>query len=400
LDVVIVGGGVIGSSIAYHLARSGSRVRVYEQAAPAVAPSASWASAGGVRQQGRDPREWPLTLEAARRWPSLQDELGTPTGFVQGGHLHLVEAEADVEALEQRVANEKHAGMTISLLDAHAAYEIAPAIKPGMLAAAFTPEDGQADPRRTTAAFAGAAQRYGAEYFNQSRVDALVTSDTRVRGIRLGSQTVTADAVVLATGVWTNALTAVLKCEVPIMPRGPQMLLTSPGPRLLSPTLTVVNRALSLKQLPSGEYFIGGGWPTDVVETGRGLATRVRPDSVAGSWAVATEIVPNVADQHVEQQWGGLEAQSVDGVPFIGPLPGLDGVFLAVGFSGHGFQLSPAVGRAVADLIGGARVPELEQVAARRMRDFDRAVVDAFKRAPLAELSPTLEAHTSAPHLH
>jgi alkanesulfonate monooxygenase SsuD/methylene tetrahydromethanopterin reductase-like flavin-dependent oxidoreductase (luciferase family) len=96
LDVVIVGGGVIGSSIAYHMARSGARVRVYEQASPAVAPSASWASAGGVRQQGRDPREWPLTIEAARRWPSLEEELGAPTGFVRGGHLHLVEAEADV----------------------------------------------------------------------------------------------------------------------------------------------------------------------------------------------------------------------------------------------------------------------------------------------------------------
>src|SRR5262249_50299895 len=81
LDLVVVGGGVIGSSIAYHLARAGARVRVYEQAAPAVAPSASWASAGGVRQQGRDPREWPLTLEASRRWPNLAAELEAPTGF-------------------------------------------------------------------------------------------------------------------------------------------------------------------------------------------------------------------------------------------------------------------------------------------------------------------------------
>jgi sarcosine oxidase, subunit beta len=390
LDVVIVGGGVIGSSIAYHLARSGSRVRVYEQAAPAVAPSASWASAGGVRQQGRDPREWPLTLEAARRWPSLQNELGAPTGFVQGGHLHLVEAEADVPALEQRVAGEKHAGVNISVLDSTALYNIAPAIKPGILAAAFTPEDGQADPRRTTAAFVSAAQRHGAEYCNQSRVDALVTGHRRVRGIRLGSQTVTADTIVLATGVWTNALTAPLNCEVPIMPRGPQMLLTSPGPRLLAPTLTVVNRALSLKQLPSGEYFIGGGWPTDVIETDGGLACRVRPDSVAGSWAVATDIVPSVADQHVKDQWGGLEAQSVDGVPFIGAAPGLEGVFLAVGFSGHGFQLSPAVGRAVADLLGGTRVPELEPVSTRRIRDLDTALVDAFKSAPLTEHGATL----------
>ena len=91
LDVAIVGGGVIGSSIAYHLARASARVGVFEQAVPAVEPSASWASAGGVRQQGRDPREWLLTLEASHRWPRLDEELGAHTGFVQGGHLHVVE---------------------------------------------------------------------------------------------------------------------------------------------------------------------------------------------------------------------------------------------------------------------------------------------------------------------
>jgi sarcosine oxidase subunit beta len=256
--------------------------------------------------------------------------------------------------------------MNIRMLEPAAIYQVAAGLKPGIVAAAFTPEDGQADPRRTTAAFAAAAQRQGAEYFNGSRVDALLETKGRVRGIRLVTEDVVADAVVLATGVWTNALTRPLGCPVPIEPRGPQMLLTTPGPRALTPTVTAVGRALSLKQLPTGEYFIGGGWPTDIVEGERGLLCRVRPDSVAGSWAVAMEIVPAVVDQQVAQSWGGLEAESVDGVPFLGPAPGLDGAFLAVGFSGHGFQLSPAVGRAVADLLSGARVPELEPLSAQR----------------------------------
>nr|MBA2449086.1 FAD-binding oxidoreductase [Chloroflexota bacterium] len=86
-DVAIIGGGVTGSSIAYHLARQGARVGVFEQAEPAAEPSASWASAGGVRSQGRDPREWSLTLEATRRWPTLEDELDADVGFARGGHL-------------------------------------------------------------------------------------------------------------------------------------------------------------------------------------------------------------------------------------------------------------------------------------------------------------------------
>jgi sarcosine oxidase subunit beta len=209
-------------------------------------------------------------------------------------------------------------------------------LKPGILAAAFTPEDGQADPRRTTAAFAAAAQRQGAEYFNSSRVEALLEGNGRVRGIRLATVDIVADAVVLATGVWTTTLTRPLGCDVPIEPRAPQMLLTTSGPHALAPTVTAVGRALSLKQLTSGEYFIGGGWPTDIVERESGLMCRVRPDSVGGSWAVATQIVPAVGDQQIAESWGGLEAQSVDGVPFLGAAPGLDGAFLAVGFSGHG----------------------------------------------------------------
>ncbi|MBV9580028.1 MAG: FAD-binding oxidoreductase, partial [Chloroflexi bacterium] len=102
-------------------------------------------------------------------------------------------------------------------------------------------------------------------------------------------------------------------------------------------------------------------------------------------WRVATDIVPAVAAQRVDQRWGGLEAQSFDGVPFIGPLPGLSGAFVAVGFSGHGFQLSPAVGRALADLVGGASVPELAPFATGRLQALDSAAVEAFKRAPLSQ---------------
>jgi sarcosine oxidase subunit beta len=381
----VIGGGVIGSSIAYHLARAGARVRVYEQAAPAVAPSASWASAGGVRQQRRDAREWPLTLEAAGRWPKLDEELGAPTGFVQGGHLHLVEDESDIRALQDRVGDEKRAGMNIRLLEPASVYQVAPTVKGGVLMAAFTPDDGQADPRRTTAAFAAAAQRHGAEYCNYTRVDGLIAEGTNIRGVNVGSSPISAEAVVLATGVWTNALTVPLGLELPIQIRAPQMLLTTPGQHELAPTVTAVNRALSLKQLPSGEFFIGGGWPTDVVEDGETLSCQVRPDSVTGSWAVATDIVPNVARQRVDQSWGGLEAQSVDGVPFIGAVPGLAGLFVAAGFSGHGFQLSPAVGRTVADLVGGASVPELEPLSTMRIRDLDPSAIEVFKRRPRNE---------------
>src|SRR5579864_5788837 len=148
-DVVIVGGGVIGSSIAYHLTLRRTRVVVLDQEQPATAPSASWASAGGVRQQRRDPREWALTKAAARRWPGLAEELGADVEFRQGGHLHLVETANDRRALEQRVARERDAGLDVRIVDAAEARSLAPGIAETVIAAAFSASDGQANPVAT-----------------------------------------------------------------------------------------------------------------------------------------------------------------------------------------------------------------------------------------------------------
>src|SRR4051794_30247583 len=103
-EIAVVGGGLIGSSIAYHLARQGRSVVVVEQAAPAVEPAASWASAGGVRRQGRHPAEAALASEVIPRWPHLAEELGAETGYRPGGNLYLGEGEAAVEQIRAFVA--------------------------------------------------------------------------------------------------------------------------------------------------------------------------------------------------------------------------------------------------------------------------------------------------------
>lgn len=382
VDVAIIGGGVTGSAIAYHLARAGARVRVFEQAAPAVEPSASWASAGGVRQQNRDPREWPLTLEAARRWPGLDAELEASTGFVQGGHLHVVENPADLPHLETRVGREQAAGMHVRLVDGPDLRGLAPGLTSAAVAAAYTPDDGQAHPPSTTRAFAAAAQRLGATYSAGMHVDCLTRNGDRVTGLEADGQAVPAEVVVLAAGAWSARLAATVGLELPTRTRAPQMLLTSPAPPQLAPTLTAVGRALSLKQLPSGAFFIGGGWPSDVLDDAAGLSCRVREASVAGSWAVATAVLPGLADQTVVQHWCGVEAECFDGVPLIGPAPGLAGLYLAVGFSGHGFQIAPAVGRTVADALQHRPTPELDALAPSRLLTFDPAAVARFKAQP------------------
>ncbi len=380
VDVVVVGGGVVGSSVAYHLARAGAQVQVFEQApSPAAEPSASWASAGGVRQQGRDPREWPLTIEAGRRWPGLEDELRMSFRFVQGGHLHLVEQASDLPPLEARVARERAAGMNIRMIRGPELAAIAPSLGPHVIAAAYTPDDGQAHPPSTTRAFAAAAQRLGARYSTGTRVDGLILQHGRVTRFIANGDPVLAGWVVLAGGAWSSHLAASVGLNLPLRTLGLQMLLTTPGPKLLAPTVTAVGRQLSLKQLPGGEFFVGGGWPADVVDDDGRLSYRIREESVIGSWAVAREVVPKIGSQRIEQRWAGLEAECFDGVPLIGPVQLLVGLYLVVGFCGHGFQLAPAVGRAVADALAGASPPALEAFDPARAATFAPVAVTTFK---------------------
>lgn len=363
MDVVIVGGGVVGSSIAYHLALRGTRVAAIDQAPPATAPSASWASAGGVRQQRRDPREWALTRAAARRWPGLAAELGTEIEFRQGGHLHVVENDADRRALEDRVARERDAGLDVRVVEGAEARRLAPGLAETVVAAAWSPTDGQANPVATTRAFAAAAAARGAVYHTGTAAHLLRDAD-RVRRIAAGAETFAGDVIVIAAGAWSARLLREIGVHLSLAPRAPQMILTEPAQPVLAPTITATDRALSLKQLPNGAYFIGGGWPSDV-DAGR-MTCAVRDDSVRGSWQVATEVFAPLRTCRIQRAWCGLEAESADGVPLIGPVPGVAGLYVAVGFSGHGFQLSPAVGAAVAASLHGAPAPELEPLSPAR----------------------------------
>ncbi len=375
-DVVIVGGGVIGSSIAYHLAARMMRVVVVDTSEPAVAPSASWASAGGVRQQGRDPREWPLARKAARRWPTLQDELGADLDFRAGGHLHVVESDEDARALEARVSLEREGGLDVQMVFDDDLRAIAPGIKSDVRVGAYSARDGQASPIKTTRAFAAAAMARGAQYRTNARRVRLLRRTARMQGVVVDDELVSGACVVVAAGAWSPRVAADAGVNLPVAARAPQMLMTGAAPPSLVPTITATRRPLSLKQLPSGEFLIGGGWPS-AIDSHR-MVCHVLPQNVEGSWQVACTMFPSLGSQRVVKSWCGLEGQSIDAVPLIGPLREVERLYVAVGFSGHGFQLSPAVGAAVADALAGKGDRALAPLSPSRVAHIDPAAVRAF----------------------
>ncbi len=377
-EIVVIGSGVTGASIAYHLARQGRSVLVVERARPAVEPAASWASAGGVRRQGRHPAEAALAIESIARWPSLEAELDADLGYRGGGNLYVGEGDREAQAVARFVERQRANGFSdVRLLDRAEAREIVPGLAETVTAASYSPKDGQADPAMTTRAFAQAAARHGATCWFDTATEGLLAEGSRVIGVRTTRGDVGAEHVVLAAGAWSDEIALTAGARLPIRTRVPQILITSPAPAgTLRPVIGAAGRRLSLKQLPSGAFMLGGGWPGVLSDDRRSYT--MLDSSIAGGWAAAVGILPAVGERRIVRQWCGLEAQCFDEIPLIGPWPGLDGLTLAVGFSGHGFAIAPAVGRCVADQLAGRPIPELAGLDPRRAANFDPVEVERW----------------------
>src|SRR5947209_758624 len=166
VEVLVIGGGVIGSSIAYHVARQGRSVLVVERIEVAAEPAASWASAGGIRLWEQDPPEVALARAAIERWPGLAGELEADLQYRKCGHVMLAENEAEAERLQTFVQRQRELGFAdLSFLDRQAVLGLVPGLGEHVTAGSYSPTSGQADPRLTTRAFASAAQRHGAIYW-------------------------------------------------------------------------------------------------------------------------------------------------------------------------------------------------------------------------------------------
>lgn len=343
-DIVIIGGGLVGSSAALHLARAGRRPLLLE--AGRVGGAASGVNFGGVRVQGRALFELPLALRARAIWENLVAVVGTDCEYRRSGHLRLARTPADLAAVAAYADQVRPAGLDLEVIDGAEIRRRHPAFAPGLAGATWSAGDGQANPRLAGPAFARAARAAGAEIRDNTKVLAIEPGAQGFTVVTADGQRIMAPQVILSAGAWARDLAATLGDVAPGRAIYPNMVVTEPLAPLLSCSLGTYGGGVYLRQVERGNVVFGMG-------RGRLAAPdRAVPlaDTSVAAMAEAARLLPALAHAHVIRTWTGIEGELADDQPVIGESPGHPGLFHAFGLSGHGFQLAPAIGAVLCEL--------------------------------------------------
>lgn len=355
-DIAIVGAGITGCSAAYRLARAGARVVVIDRYGPAAMAS-GWTLAG-VRQSGRDPAELAMAQRAVAMWADLDAELDAPTHYRQGGNLRLARSPPEVDTIRHMVTTQGALGLELQFLeDNEAVRAIAPALSDRVLAASFCPTDGHADPLASVAAFQLAAQRHGAVFEFGECVEAIELAGGRVTALSTTAGRRSVNCCILANGIGVNALLEPLGLTIPLRIPMVTVIQTAPLPPVLGPVLGVANADCAARQEVGGCLRVtsgAGDWHGRLEETESGRP-KVEPTTAGVRRTIERvgDLLPDFADARVRQIWAGLLDLTPDALPVIDRAPGIDGLIVAAGFSGHGFGIGPATGEILRDLAIG-----------------------------------------------
>ena len=361
-EVVVIGAGITGLSVALHLADAGTKTLVLER--EGVAAGASGVQPGGVRQQWSTPLNCELARESASFFADLPSRLDStlPLGFAQCGYAFLAHSEERLAQLDAAVTVQNAAGIPSKLLSPEEAADAVPGlVTDGLAGASWCDEDGYFDrPQSVVEAFAQAARARGAELRVADVVSLALDGDGWSIALRDGS-IIRTDRVVLAAGCDTVALAATAGLALPIEREARHLFYSEPiAERILEPLVVAGERHFAAKQLADGRILASD------------LAAVGDPEAGRAQWlghvrTVANDLLPQLTYVSFSILVTGFYDVTPDHQPVLGAVEGLPGLYLAAGFSGHGFMLAPAVGRRIAGaVLGGPADDALEQFSYAR----------------------------------
>lgn len=373
-EIVIIGGGVIGSSIAFHLAQRGVKgVTLVEKDFIASGPTGK--SSACIRQHYSNVETARMVRKSLEVFQQFEEIVGGPCDFIKTGYLMGVPAPVK-PALEATVKMQQDVGIKTVLVTPQEMREIEPRVRTDDFAAGcYEPDSGYADPVATATSFARRAKELGVTILQQTAVRDILVEGGRVRGVRTTAGEIAGPAVINAAGVWGDRIGRMCGFEIPITVCRHQIHMVRRPPEAAATHPMVYDFVQQVYTRPeSGGLTLFGS--LDPIE----VQDRADPDHYDGgvnfestvrAMEIAVNRFPPFATGNVAKGYAGLFDVTPDWHPIMDAMPGLEGFYCAVGFSGHGFKLSPAVGDMMAELVTEGKRPgsDIELFSFRRFQE-------------------------------
>ncbi|MFQ5847152.1 MAG: glycine oxidase ThiO [Candidatus Methylomirabilales bacterium] len=347
-DVLIIGGGIIGCSIALDLSRAGIQVLLLER--DRLGCEASGEAAGMLAPQAEGLPPGPfldLALKSRQMFAPLQELLKAETGidieYVRSGILYLLLTEEDEAHGTRMIAQQGGRGLTVERWDSKQVLEAEPDVTPAIRGAVYLPDDHQVQNARMVRALSLAGARRGVQYLEGSPVSGLVRDRDRVIGVRSPTGTYHAGKVVIAAGAWSGMFGELLDREIPIRPARGQLLSVETHGDLCRHIL--YSREVYCVPRVSGELVVG------TTTEFAGFEKRVTAAAIEGLLGAARGVVPALGTRPLLKVWAGFRPWTPDELPFLGAVPGAPGCYIASGHHRNGILLAPVTGQLMAELL-------------------------------------------------
>lgn len=343
-DVIVIGGGIVGSSAALFMSQKGLKVTLIER--DDCGSRSSGVNFGGVRCQGRPVTHLPLAIRARDIWRDAENIIGGRFEYTVTGHLKLARTDEELTILNDYYQESLNMGLDLEMLSGDEIRRRYPWFSGRVLGGSLSPHDGQANPRIVSPAFAAAARRAGATVCEREPVQLVEKLSSGYR-VTTGKGIYEAEQLIISAGAWSNKIATQLGESFPLTHGFPAMAVTEPVPYFIHPCLGVQGGDIYCRQVTRGNVVFGGGHGVGVGEA----SSRATSDNLMTLMKRLLELIPAMKNTQILRTWSGMEGFLPDNTPVIDKSQKNAGLYYGFGFSGGGFEIGPGAGAALADLV-------------------------------------------------
>lgn len=345
-EVVVIGGGVMGASTAFHLAEAGVDVVLVERAD--LASGSTVKAAGGVRANFSDELNIALGLRSLEAFEAFPERPGQDIDLHRSGYLFVLTRPEDVELFEASVALQNSMGVESRMLTPEQAKELSPYLNiEDVLAAAFSPRDGHCSPESVVLGYAAGARKHGAKVLVQTAVTGITVADGEIVSVETSDGSIATSCVIDCAGAWSPEIARMVGLELPVTPLKREILVTEPMPGVPDDLAFTIDYATSFYYHREGAGLLMGFSDQN---NKPGFDFSRSESFIEGLAELAMHRAPDVLDAGVRTGWAGLYEVTPDHNALLGEWNGVSRFLYATGFSGHGFLQGPAVGEILRDL--------------------------------------------------